>query len=193
MTKPRIESSWPASKVSLWPIDKIIPYENNPRTHPPAQIDLLARSMLEDGVTTPILVDEEGVIIAGHGRLMASMQNGFKKYPVAVARGWTEERKRAVRVKDNQYGLMSGWDRELIRGEIAFLSGAGEDVSLLGFGDAQLVQFTTLPGPPSEFQAFGEDIPVTHRCPKCGYTGSGDWRAKPQEPAAPKKGNGKNR
>lgn len=188
----KLEDSWPATKVALWPVGKILPYEANPRTHPQAQIDLLAGSMREDGVTTPILVDERGVIIAGHGRLMAAMQNAYKRYPVAVARGWSEARKRAVRLKDNQYGLMSGWDRELIRGEIAFLAEAGEDVELLGFGRAELVQFTTLPGPPGEFQAFGEDIPVTYQCPKCRYRASGDWRAKPEEPApAAKKRNGK--
>src|SRR5512146_293876 len=95
------EAKWPAAKVSLWPIGKIKPYPHNPRTHPPAQIELIARSMKEDGVTAPILVDEKGVIIYGHGRLAAARQCGFKRYPVAVARGWSDARKRAARIKDN--------------------------------------------------------------------------------------------
>lgn len=68
----RLEETWPASKVALWPIEKIRPYEKNPRQHSQAQIDLIASSMKDDGVTAPILVDEAGVIIYGHGRRLAA-------------------------------------------------------------------------------------------------------------------------
>lgn len=94
MTKT--EAAWPAAKITMWAIDKIKSYPHNPRTHPPAQIELIARSMKEDGVTAPILIDEKGVIIYGHGRLAAARQCGFKQYPVAVARGWSEAQKRAA-------------------------------------------------------------------------------------------------
>lgn len=165
--------AWPASKVQMRPLSWIKEYEANPRSHPPAQIDLLARSMRDDGVTMPILVDEDGVIIAGHGRRMAAMQNGFGEYPVVIARGWSEEQKRAARIKDNSYGIMSGWTLDLLRGEIMQLKAVDYDVKLLGFGDAQLVEFTTLPGPPSQFPAVGADIDTKHQCPKCGWRWSG--------------------
>ena len=84
--------------------------------------------------------------------------------------------------------LMAGWSVELVRSEIVQLKTLDYDLKLLGFGDAQLVQFTTLPGPPSQFPAVGDDIDVTHECPKCGYVGSGDWTPKP---TAQRKGNGK--
>jgi DNA modification methylase len=134
----RLEETWPASKVALWPIEKIRPYEKNPRQHSQAQIDLIASSMKDDGVTAPILVDEAGVIIYGHGRRLAALQNGYTRYPVAVAIGWSEEKKRAVRIKDNSYAELSTWGVELITAELKDLKLAGYDVPLLGFPESQL-------------------------------------------------------
>ncbi len=182
----RQAEKWPASKVELRPINWIKPYENNPRTHPPAQIELIASSMREDGVTSPILVDEEGVIIAGHGRRLAAIQNGYAEYPIVIARGWSDKKKMSVRLKDNSYAALSGWDKELVRGEIVQLQAMDYDVKLLGFGDTQLVQFTTLPGPPSQFPAVGADLHVDKQCPKCGYVGSGDWTPKAKKPPKPR-------
>ena len=145
--------SWPASKVELWSIDRIKPYDKNPRTHSDSQVDLIAASMRTDGVTQPILVDDAGVIIAGHGRRLGAIKNGYQQYPVVIARGWSEEQKRAVRVKDNQITLLSGWDTELIKGEIASLKLSGYDLHLLGFGDAELVQFSTGVEPAAEPRA----------------------------------------
>ena len=188
MTKrSKAEESWPAAKVTLWPVEKIIPYEHNPRTHPPAQIDLIAASMKEDGVTAPIMVDEGGIILYGHGRLMAALQNGYKKYPVIVAANLTDVRKRAIRIKDNALALLSGWDNELMKFEIESLTRAGYEMKLLGFGDAQLVNFTTSLKPPGEFGEFGEDIEILHQCPRCGFKGSGDWSPKKKKPDAKKK------
>ena len=115
-----------------------MPYEKNPRTHPQGQIDLLAASMRDDGVTTPILIDEDGVIIYGHGRRLAALQNGFQQYPVAIARGWSEEKKRVVRLKDNSIGLLSGWDATLVTSELQELKLSGYDIELLGFPETQL-------------------------------------------------------
>jgi hypothetical protein len=166
--------NWPATKIEMRPLSWIREYPGNPRTHPPAQIELLASSMREDGVTAPILVDEGGVILAGHGRRLAALQNGYMEYPVVVARGWSEEKKRAVRIKDNAFALMSGWDQELLRAEIGLLKVDGYELKLLGFGDAQLVNFMTTPGPPGQFPEFGENIPTQFCCPKCAYRWSGN-------------------
>jgi ParB-like chromosome segregation protein Spo0J len=94
--------------------------------------------MLTDGVTMPILVDEAGIIIAGHGRLLAAERNGFAQYPVVVARGWTEEQKRSARIRDNQIGLLSGWDRELLKAELTGLQLSGYDLPLLSIPEVQL-------------------------------------------------------
>jgi len=122
----------------MWPLAKILDYDKNPRTHPPEQIARLAASMLSEGVTMPILVDEAGVIIAGHGRKAAALVNSFTEYPVVIARGWSEQKKRAARISDNSLGLMSGWDSVLITGELQNLKLAGYDLPLLGFPEAQL-------------------------------------------------------
>ena len=129
-------ATWPASKVEMWDIDKIKNYANNPNRHTKEQIDLIAKSMADDGVTNPILVDEKGEIIFGHGRRRAAVKNGYTQYPVIVARGWTEERKRAVRIKDNQLSKLSSWDETLLAEELASIR--HEDLPLLGFSDGEL-------------------------------------------------------
>jgi DNA modification methylase len=159
-----IEASWPASKVELWPIKRIVPYENNPRLHPPEQVDLIARSMLDEGVTAPILVDEAGVIIYGHGRRLAALKNGFAKYPVCVARGWTELKKKSVRLKDNSLSLLSDWSAPLLKTELTELAHLGYDMPLLGFDEYHLVQFmATEPDPEAEVAPEPPVNPVTRR------------------------------
>lgn len=125
---------WPADKVERWPLDKIIPYPNNPRTHSPEQVAQLARDMKADGVTMPILIDEAGVIIAGHGRRLAAEP----EYPVVIACGWNEAQKRAVRLKDNQLTLLSDWDYDLLRLELTELKAADFDLASLAFDPATL-------------------------------------------------------
>jgi hypothetical protein len=141
--------------------------------------------MAEDGVTAPILVDEEGVILYGHGRRLAAIRNGYARFPVIVARGLTDAKKRALRIKDNALALMSSWDSGLIRTEVADLKSAGYDLKLLGFGETQLVQFMTTPGPPAQFAAFGENIPTEFCCPKCRYVWSGNPKPTAEEPTKP--------
>ena len=132
----------PAETVKPWPLEKIKPYEHNPRIHPDAQIELLARLMKDHGIDQPIVLDEKGVIIKGHGRLKAAKRAGFKYFPVVVKRGLTEEQKKAERIADNQITLLAGWDQELIRLEIGELKLAGYELPLLGFEEGQLTAFT---------------------------------------------------
>jgi ParB-like chromosome segregation protein Spo0J len=137
MAKPKLRE-WPADKTERWPLDKIIPYERNPRFHSEEQIAQIAASIQRFGVTTPVLVDEQGVLIYGHGRLLAAKQLGLKEFPVAIARGWSEDEKRAYRVADNQLGLASEWDMPALNAELIELSAAGFDMSLLGFDAVEL-------------------------------------------------------
>lgn len=142
MKKPKqAESNWPAAKVEMRPLERIIPYHKNALTHSDEQVNLIARSMVDDGVIAPILVDEAGVIIYGHGRRLAALKNSFTHYPVSIAQGWSEEQKRAVRIKDNALARMSSWNEQLLRGELNDLSKAGYDMPLLGFDNVQLVTF----------------------------------------------------
>src|SRR5512143_1758468 len=138
---------WPATQVQMWPLENIKPYPKNPRTHTPEQIAALAAAMREDGVTMPILVDEAGEVIAGHGRLLAAQQNNYEEYPVAIARGWTATQKRAARVRDNQLALMSEWNDELLRMEVSDLKMDGYDIPMLGFDSRMLDNILTLDTP----------------------------------------------
>lgn len=132
----------PAETVKVWPLDEIVPYERNPRTHPDAQIEMLARLMQEHGVDQPIVVDEAGVIIKGHGRLRAARLAGMSTFPVVVKNGLTEDQKRAERISDNQVSLLAGWDHGLMKLEMNDLSLAGYEMSLLGFDSTEMAQFT---------------------------------------------------
>lgn len=126
---------WPADHVERRSIDTLIPYASNARTHSDEQVAQIAASMKEWGWTNPILIDDAGMIIAGHGRVMAARKLGLKDAPVMVASGWTEAQKKAYVLADNQLALNAGWNAELLSTEIKGLDELGFDLTLLGFGD----------------------------------------------------------
>jgi DNA modification methylase len=124
---------WPADRVELWPIEKLILYANNPRLHSAADIERIAASILKWGWTNPVLVDEQGVLIAGHGRVAAAARLGLKSIPVIVARGWSEEEKQAYRLADNELAARGSWDLDLLRNELGDLKFSGFNLDLIGF------------------------------------------------------------
>ena len=123
-------------------IADLVPYARNARTHSDEQVAQIAASIREWGWTNPILVDEEGTIIAGHGRIQAAQKLGITEAPVMVARGWTDAQKKAYVLADNQLALNAGWDVEKLAVEIGDLSGAGFDLNLLGFSETELAKLT---------------------------------------------------
>ncbi len=129
-----IKSEWPADKVERRSIASLIPYARNARTHSPDQVDQIAASIREWGWTVPVLVDEEGGLIAGHGRVMAAKKLGLKDIPVMVAGGWSEAQKRAYVLADNKLALNAGWDNELLRIELEGLKELDFNLDLTGFG-----------------------------------------------------------
>ena len=126
---------WPAFNVELRSIADLKPYANNARTHSKEQIAQIVASMREWGFTNPVLVDEAGMIIAGHGRVQAAKLLGVSEIPTIVARGWSEAQKRAYVLADNQLALNSGWDENLLRLEIGAIKGLDFDIGTIGFGD----------------------------------------------------------
>ena len=112
---------WPADKVERWPLTKLIPYARNARTHSDEQVAQIAASIREFGFTIPVLVDEQGTLIAGHGRVLAAHQLGVTDVPTMVARGWTPAQIQAYRLADNKLALNAGWDPELLRLELGEL------------------------------------------------------------------------
>ena len=130
--------SWPADKVERRPIKALIPAARNARTHTDAQVDQIAASNKEWGWTMPVLVTDEGTIIAGHGRVRAAQKLGLKDVPVMVATRWTKAQIQAYALADNKLTLNAGWDEALLAIEIGELQEIGFDIGLIGFSDAEI-------------------------------------------------------
>lgn len=115
------------------PISDLKPYEKNPRTHPAGQIEQIRKSIREFGFTNPILVDEDGLIVAGHGRLQAAQAEGLAELPAIVMDGLTAAQKRALVIADNQIAVNAGWDADLLREQLEALQEEHFDLALVGF------------------------------------------------------------
>lgn len=129
---------WPADKVERRKVADLTPYARNSRTHSDEQVAQIAASIKEWGWTVPVLIEPDGGIIAGHGRVMAAQRLGITEVPCMVADGWSEGQKRAYIIADNKLALNAGWDDEMLRVELAELGDLGFDLELTGFGDAEL-------------------------------------------------------
>ena len=105
-------------KVEMRKTDDVKPYESNPRVNDKA-VDAVAASIREFGWRVPIVVDEAGVIIAGHTRLLAARKLGLKEVPVHVAVGLTPEKAKAYRLADNKLHELSEWDYDLLPIELS--------------------------------------------------------------------------
>jgi DNA modification methylase len=123
----------PADKVEQWDINKLVPYARNSRTHSDEQVAQIAASIKEWGFTTAVLVDEQGGIIAGHGRTLAAQRLNMKEVPVMVAAGWSDAKKRAYIIADNKLALNAGWDNEMLALELGELKDLDFDLDLTGF------------------------------------------------------------
>ena len=114
-------------------IDKLIPYENNARTHSEEQLEKICRSIEEFGFINPVLIDGDFGIIAGHGRVMASQRLGMTEVPCIFVEDLTEAQKRAYIIADNKLTLDGGWDEAILQLELAELQGMDFDITLTGF------------------------------------------------------------
>ena len=123
--------------VELRKIDDIRPYERNPRLNDQA-VDAVAASLAEFGFRQPIVVDAEGVIVAGHTRWKAAKQLGLAKVPVHVATDLTAEQVRAYRLADNRTGELAEWDLEILPIELNELREGGFDMDILAFDEEEL-------------------------------------------------------
>jgi len=129
-----IKNKWPAKNVQMRSVDGLTPYARNSRTYSEEQVAQIAASMKEWGWTNPVLIDEAGGIIAGHGRVLAARRLGIDEVPVMVAEGWTEAQKKAYVIADNKLALNAGWDNDMLAVELGELSELNFDLSLTGFG-----------------------------------------------------------
>jgi len=127
-----------AKRIELWPVERLRPYGKNARTHSAEQVQQLAASIHQFGFTNPILVDGDGGVIAGHGRLMAAKDLGLAEVPVVVLDHMTTDQKRAYILADNKLALNAGWDEELLQQELAAISLTDFDISILGWTENEL-------------------------------------------------------
>lgn len=135
-------------KIVYRPLQELSPYAHNARTHSTEQVAQLVESIKLFGWTNPVLIDEKGEIIAGHGRVMAAEMLKMDSVPVIVLSGLTDEQKKAYRLADNRLPMNAGWDEDLLRMELSDLINADFDVSLTGFIPTEIDELLTdvLPG-----------------------------------------------
>jgi len=134
-------NSYPMARhIEFWPLEKLIPYARNPRTHSDVQIAQIAASIAEFGFLNPILVDTNAGILAGLGRLLAARKLQLTEVPVIVLDHLNERQKRAYILADNQLALNAGWDEALLRLELAALQDEDFNLDLIGFEDEDLAR-----------------------------------------------------
>lgn len=134
---------WPADQIERRSIRRLLPNARNARSHSDAQIAAIASSIVEWGWTVPILVDEAGVLIAGHARVLAAQRLNLPDVPVIVARGWSDVQKRAYMLADNKLALNAGWDAELLKVELSDLRALSADLTLIGFSEEEITDLLT--------------------------------------------------
>lgn len=172
--KPKVspKKDWPASKVTTAKVADLVPYAENARTHSERQVKQIAASIQEWGWTVPVLVDENGTIIAGHGRILAAKELGIASVPVMVAAGWTDAQKRAYVIADNKLAENAGWDELILSAELQELADVDFDLGVIGFGSHELAELLKTPDfdPGSESDQGNLDTlaPKMVTCPHCG-------------------------
>ncbi len=148
-------------------------YVRNSRTHSEAQLGQIQKSIQEFGFTNPILIDESGQVIAGHGRLIAAERLGMRVIPCVTIDHMTPAQKRAYIIADNKLATNAGWDEELLSIELGELREEGIELGLIGFSDQELDQMFSGKEPPVIVGARelreADFTDFDHRCPKCGF------------------------
>ena len=158
-------------QVVTWPVEKLIPYARNARTHSAEQVAQVAASIAEFGWTNPILAGADGIVIAGHARLLAARKLGMTEVPVIVLDHLTESQRRALVLADNRLALNAGWDEEMLRVEMAALDEDGFNLELVGFTDDEI---ETLLRDPDEGHSGNTDDDAVPEAPETAVTVPGD-------------------
>ena len=151
-----------AQRIEFWPLDRLVAYAKNARTHSDEQIAQIAASIAEFGFNNPMLVDSNAGIIAGHGRVLAARKLGLDQVPVVVLDHLSETQKRAFILADNRIAENAGWDEGILRSELAELKDAELELALLGFSDGELATLLADVAPEvaaTSAQEATEDVP----------------------------------
>lgn len=144
-------------------IAELTPYARNARTHSPEQIAQIARSIVEFGFTNPVLVDRDGGIIAGHGRVLGAASLDMGEVPTLDVHWLTPAQRRAYVIADNQLALNAGWDNALLAGELGDLQVDGFGLEVLGFADDALAALLEDTGATADAKARTAARPFTYQ------------------------------
>jgi hypothetical protein len=158
--EPVSARAWPAERVEFWSIERLIPYGDNARFHSETDLEKIAAAILKWGWTNPVLVDEHGVLIAGHLRAAAAARLGLKSIPVMVARGWSEDEKQAYRLADNEqlvYDPFLGSGTSVIAAEMAGRTCIGLEISP-AYVDVIVKRWQAFTGRTAIHQASGQSF-----------------------------------
>jgi ParB-like chromosome segregation protein Spo0J len=150
-------------KVEWWPIERAIPYVRNPRKLAPGAVAKVAASLKEFGWRQPLVVDQDGVVIVGHTRLLAAQRLGQEQVPVHIACGLTAAQAKAYRIADNRTAAENDWDLELLPLELDELVALDCDLGLLGFEAQELASLR--PAQASAGLADPDEVPGPPACP----------------------------
>lgn len=145
-----------AATVEWWPAERVIPYARNPRTATDTAVGKVAASIKEFGFRVPIIVNGEGVIIAGHTRLAAAQRLGLERVPVLVAADLSPAQVKAYRIADNRTAQETGWERELLELELEDLRGLDFDLSLTGLDPLEFAEHGAETDPYAEWEGMPE-------------------------------------
>tara|TARA_Y100000590_G_C15596472_1_gene968250 strand:+ start:41 stop:1210 length:1170 start_codon:yes stop_codon:yes gene_type:complete len=132
-------------KINMLATKDLIPYARNTRTHSDEQVNQIVSSIKEFGFTNPVLVDQDNMIIAGHGRVMAANKLKLGKVPTICLKHLTEAQKKAYIIADNRLALNAGWDEDMLKVELEELNDLEFDISLLGFEDKEIESLLSEP------------------------------------------------
>lgn len=158
------------SKFEQVPVDKLVPYARNARTHSKQQIAQLRASIREFGFVSPAVIDSDYNILVGHGRVQAAREEGYKTIPCVFAENLTEAQKRAYILADNQLALNAGWDEDMLSVELEDLKNDNFDLSLLGFDDTDLDKYLSK----DEEDVSDDDFDLSAALEKATFVQSGD-------------------
>ena len=125
-------------KYKVKKLDELIPYVNNSRTHSDEQIAQIAASIQEFGFTNPVLIGDDNVLIAGHGRVLAARKLRLREVPCVIISGLTETQRKALVIADNRLALSAGWDLDMLTVEIQALMDDGYNLELTGFDEDEI-------------------------------------------------------
>lgn len=172
-----------AEQLTMVPINDLIPYANNAKKHGVKQINQIRASLREFGFVTPVLIDLDNNIIAGHGRVEAARAEGMSEVPCVLVTNLTEAQRKAYILADNRLSETAAWDTELLKIELEGLEALNFDTGIAGF-DAESLKVIEVnaytraahgqsEAPDGDAASSSEpdppETPHTYRCPECGF------------------------